>query len=418
MKRIVIIAIALFAVVALALGHELLQQVNYANAHCDTENENFIEICPSIDTTANIIVDRSGSLDNFIRLLTQLKCGEDNIVSIIHLGDSHIQGSYFTKVMRQSFQRDFGNAGRGLITPTKLMGTNGARDYGISSPNNWRPIKCTVREDCDRLGASGLGIDCNDGDIEITIECDDRFSSVRVLHHENAPRLLEPEELETSFCCTTDDKDHTTRIVLNKDVDKLTLRGRTDNEYNKHIYYGFILENGNKGVLYNAMGANGAAFSHFDNERLINGISEIGADMIIISLGTNDSYGHNFNAESIRANLDSVVSKIRATNPNIAILLTTPMETRQSVRNKRGRRTITTNNNVKQVARTIVDYATENGLAYWDFYTVAGGAGANSAWSQRNLVRPDMVHLSIEGYELQGKLLYQALINHYNRRLK
>ena len=42
---------------------------------------------------------------------------EQKSISIIHLGDSHIQAGYFTEAMRIPLQEAWGNAGRGLITP-------------------------------------------------------------------------------------------------------------------------------------------------------------------------------------------------------------------------------------------------------------------------------------------------------------
>ncbi len=53
------------------------------------------------------------------------------------------------------------------------------------------------------------------------------------------------------------------------------------------------------------------------------------------------------------------------------------------------------------------------GLPYWDFYTVAGGKGARERWHGAGLSNADRIHLTREGYRLQGNLLYEALYEAY-----
>ena len=71
-------------------------------------------------------------LERFFSLLDSLKAGKDTVLTIVHLGDSHIQaGKYSGKVMRL-LQDEFGNAGRGWIAPFKLSRTNEPDDYFIN----------------------------------------------------------------------------------------------------------------------------------------------------------------------------------------------------------------------------------------------------------------------------------------------
>jgi hypothetical protein len=66
-------------------------------------------------------------------------------------------------------------------------------------------------------------------------------------------------------------------------------------------------------------------------------------------------------------------------------------------------------------AKTIREYASRNGLAFWDLYAVVGGEQwACKNWAGAKLMRPDHVHYLPEGYTLQGKLLAQAIIKAYN----
>lgn len=62
-------------------------------------------------------------------------------VSIVHIGDSHLQADIATGHVRRSLQMDHGNAGRGLIAPLKMSGTNQPSDYTFASTMSWNAAK-------------------------------------------------------------------------------------------------------------------------------------------------------------------------------------------------------------------------------------------------------------------------------------
>ncbi len=61
----------------------------------------------------------------------------DSTVSVVHIGDSHIQAEIGTSVTRDLLQLRFGNAGRGLVAPLRLSGTNQPHDYSFRSTRTW-----------------------------------------------------------------------------------------------------------------------------------------------------------------------------------------------------------------------------------------------------------------------------------------
>lgn len=50
-------------------------------------------------------------------------------------------------------------------------------------------------------------------------------------------------------------------------------------------------------------------------------------------------------------------------------------------------------------------------MAVYDWYDVAGGAGASSSWISASLFAKDRVHHSHKGYNLNGRLLYDAIMD-------
>ena len=61
-----------------------------------------------------------GYLDSFWLECERAKT-TDKSVSIIHLGDSHVQAGHFTTAIRQAFINEWGNGGVGLISALHLL---------------------------------------------------------------------------------------------------------------------------------------------------------------------------------------------------------------------------------------------------------------------------------------------------------
>lgn len=338
------------------------------------------------------------------------------VVSILQLGDSHVQGGFYPRQLRTRLQYRFGNAGRGLLTPYRLMKTNQPQGYEISSPNNWTGTRCTELHPLQEVGATGAAIATSEKEIELTIATPgDPFRRVTVFHHAQAP-LLTAGDNACEIGCPWEDTPTMTRIPLRDPADRVVLRGDLrDSVYNVPVFHGFMLENGHSGLLYHSVGINGNTFTALVRQgQIIREAAQLGPDLIILSLGTNDSYGRYFDARQIAAQLDRVIGLCRKYAPHSQLLLTTPMECFSRVRSG-GRIRHRLNPNAVRVRDAIVEVARRQSLPYWDFYAASGGAGAMDRWNKRGLTRADKVHLTPEGYLLQGEMLYQALIQAYER---
>ncbi len=79
-------------------------------------------------------------------------------VSIVHIGDSHVQADIGTGTTRELLQYDFGNAGRGLVAPLKMSGTNEPSDYVFQSKNAWNPVKLMSASWRQTVGFTGTSI--------------------------------------------------------------------------------------------------------------------------------------------------------------------------------------------------------------------------------------------------------------------
>ena len=104
-------------------------------------------------------IQSPSSLQSFFDELDSLGAGKDTVLTIVHLGDSHIQAGYYSGKVMRLLQAQFGNAGRGWIAPFKLSKTNEPDDYFISSSvREWVTGRCIQANKKCPVGIGGIGI--------------------------------------------------------------------------------------------------------------------------------------------------------------------------------------------------------------------------------------------------------------------
>ncbi len=361
------------------------------------------------------------------------KCSTEP-VSIVHIGDSHIQADINTGTIRELLQYDFGNAGRGLISPLRICGTNQPRDYVFQSRNSWNSVKLINRSWAQTVGFTGTSIRPSRSSGELTIGTLDTedynpFSSTTIFHNGKLTikDVTDGEGNQVPFRAIPS-RDYT-QIILGDLATKINVNFTSSGDL---TVYGASLSGDRPGVFYHAIGNNGATYDSYNRIGSVGvGINPLHPDLVIISLGTNEAFGRQ-DTGGFKRSIDRLVSNIRMANPNALLLLTTPMECHKSVvtkkkvrvRNKarKGRkatyRTVTrtsksyaVNRNVEPLRKVILDYGREKGIAVYDWYEVAGGTGASSSWISSDLFAKDRVHHTHKGYNLEGRLLYDAIMD-------
>ena len=128
-------------------------------------------------------------------------------------------------------------------------------------------------------------------------------------------------------------------------------------------------------------------------------------NLLIISLGTNDSYIDSLNEEKLLKEVRIFTEKVSRYSSKTAILFTTAPDTKYEDR----RPELLTE--INRVIRTI---ATENpSIALWDLQHIMGGDGSIDAWIKKNYLIFDHLHFTTAGYKLQGELFMQAFLSNH-----
>jgi hypothetical protein len=374
------------------------------------------------------IADEFHSLDAFLDELELLLQGKDTIVKILHIGDSHIQAGFYTGQVMRLLQETFGNAGRGWIAPYKLAKVNEPLDYFIQSSivKDWTIGRCIQKDPDCPWGPGGIALQTPSNFVDFKIRISPKrgvgyeFNEVHLFRDKEAVPLLpigaDCDMVKTVWGVKKEDFNvviDTFRISAQ--IDSLRFHTVLKNELpeeslgllkSANRYYGFSLMNGNPGILYHSVGHNGAMFVNYINRDFIHQLSLFEPSLLIVSLGTNEAFGNRFREEEFESQMNDCIRLIKEYMPNTAILLTTPAECYQRVRNKGYQRNV----NVAKVAKTISEYAQKEGLACFDLYKMTGGQNSCEKWYKSSFYGKDRIHFTINGYEEQGKLLYKSLI--------
>ena len=373
---------------------------------------------PFVCRDSNHIITNNCDWSRLIHTAKMLAKADSTLMklSVLHIGDSHIQGGMLSEALRQTLQSKYGNGGRGLIAPLKLAGTNQPADYSFTSANRaWKATKLTSHKRREGASLTGIAVAFASPALSLNIgvnNIDDSFSSVTLLHAP-AKGNISANSTEMSITKTGNDSlSYATTFTLPSACQQLPLY----NLSGISELWGAILHNNRSGVVLHSIGNNGACYQHYNQlDSFAARTAVFAPDLIIISLGTNEAFGNCKDPNAIKNEIHRLVSALQKSNPEAAILLTTPMECDRLQRSRRGRRrrrtVFTTNTNCLTVRNIIMQYGAENSIAVWDLYTVAGGKGSAAKWVANSLLaKRDHVHCSAEGYRLQGKLLAEALI--------
>jgi len=342
-------------------------------------------------------------------------------LNILHLGDSHIQADYFSGRMRRHFH-DLCNGGigsRGFVFPYNLAKTNNPANYYQKYKGSWSSCKNIQRKSSCDFGVGGMNISTTSPNAQIYFyqrgKEDFRYTFDRVkLFHSTSKNSFTPDlGLGQKYLSKrTDSAAHFTEFILDSFTDSIMFVFRKDSLYqNKIEVLGYSLESTEGGLTYSASGVNGADAEAWNRcIYLEEQIKCLNPHLIILSLGTNDSYPKYFNEDVFYENLTSLIKRIKRSVPDAAILLTTAAD------NYRYRRYL--NRNTLKAERVSKRVAMENGCAIWNLFEVMGGLNSIVYWHRSGMAGRDRLHYTKRGYQFQGDLLFDAFLKSFDTYLE
>ena len=373
------------------------------------------------------LVAPDGYLDQLWSACDQAKATAQT-VSVIHLGDSHVQAGHFTVPIRKSFTQRWGDGGIGWVAPFRLLGTNPPIHTNVrASTAGTSGIKITEK-DYDRESPTGIVLQTKEsGDITYTFQCRGGQTFDRIViyrQRETGPFTLSGDSLHTLTQDTlTREPIVTDTLLVGRYVSSAEVTAPAS-----AVWYGASLERTSGGVLVHTIGYNGATYYTYGKGSFASSVAILRPRLIILSLGTNESVSRSFSRNGFGAEVARMVQSLRASNPDCAIVLTSPLANYQRIRTahkrRRGKRrrrrtvyrtTYRVNTNCQLVADELQQQARELGCGYIDLFAHFGGAAGAGQLLSDGILSGDRVHLTAAGYNKVGEAIATALQANYEQ---
>jgi len=337
------------------------------------------------------------------------KLEKNEKVTILHIGDSHIQADYFTGPIRKNLQLYFKDslANRGILCPYQAAKTNGPDDYSVKLSGNWDFSKLNGKTPDTLMGISGYKFHTNDSVFTIKVKLKpDSLPNYSFKHisliGENFPTgiRLSAKSGEKNLLHSYALKKNSIEIFLGEYSESLEICLFNNNK-DPFTFFGIKTGNGHGRLDYYSVGLNGASASTFlKSSSYLKEITNQSPDLLVVSLGTNDIFDPKLKIERRKEDFLKL-TQILASN-NCPVLLSCPPDHLRKLKYK--------NNSLPEFVNFINKLA-DNNVAVWDLYHVMGGDGSMDTWYKNKLAWKDKVHYTKQGYHLQAELFTSAFIN-------
>lgn len=369
-----------------------------------------------LNDDANVI-ENATYLEPFFQKLQLQRTQGGRKVNVLHIGDSHILGNFLTREVRKRLQYAFGDAGRGLVFPYKLADSNGPKDYLVSAEGRWNGDNCQRSiADIVPIGVSGFQVETFNPKAALTFRMNDTassevqtFTKVTIFQrkHESQFDIEVRDDQTNQQAQLVIDGDYSRSYFFDRPVGQVTIvPKKTDKLQKKLTLDGVSIENEYSGVMYHAVGVNGATFEDYTRAKYFSKqVADLYPDLVILSFGTNEAQG-SMGKAFLQRTIQTLVDQILEQSPGSQIMLTTPADS--YLRGKGF------NPYMAETAAAIREFAVKRGYALWDLYNLSGGVNSAQNWKNKGLMSQDSVHYSKTGYAAQGKMLYQSIIKSYN----
>ena len=361
------------------------------------------------------VEDETGhALDAFYASMAKTRTKAKGAVTrIMHYGDSVITSDYVSGTMRRKMQAELGDAGHGFILVANPWEWYFHNDVAHGAGEGWSSSRITGPTTKDgmyglggvtfsgALGASAFFGTAERGNYGKKVS---RFD----VYYLETPGGGEVEAklgtVTESFSTKGDDKASRIKSFAVPDGEaKLVLRVVSGSPR----LFGVALERDEPGVVYDALGANGARaelLGSINSAHLGQQLALRKPALVILQYGTNESEAPGL-ARDYEKTLTSVVSMIKSASPATSILIAAPLD-RAETSEGGGLRTKPI---IKQLVAAQRHVAKESGVAFWNTFEAMGGEGSMAKWMKSGLGGGDLTHPTPQGAEAIGNLLYKSL---------
>jgi len=365
---------------------------------------------PWLHTEINMI--QFYSADAISNFYNKWKKSDKEKISIIHFGDSHCQHEVLPATIRKNLQTIHGSSGRGLIFPYSAAKTYSSSDYKTSHTGVWYSERGYTMLPKLPMGVRGMTCKTISAPASLnfyfTNEVPEDETILKIFCKNSAASFDLNIEVNGKLIPVTIDDNNLPFIEVQipsiKDKSLSIHVVKNNPQETEFELYGISLESSNKnGVLYHNAGVGAARWnSLLYLELLWDQLPQLNPDLIILDYGTNDYLYDDKIRPALESEIKKVIYGMKKVVPNANIILTSSQDLFFKRRNCRSG---------EPFSDMMHRIAAETKCCIFDWYWISGAQGTMHNWVQSGLAQADYIHLTNPGYELKGKLFYEAIKN-------
>lgn len=397
----------------------------------------------SIDIDENIKVNfiefpsgKENILAKFFDKLIKAK-HSNNILRILHYGDSQIEGDRISSYLRYKLQNQFGGSGVGFLPAFQIY------NYSVSmkqtNSNNWKRFtildKNKTANQHKKYGIMSMysrftDSNANESDSTVheswikfeksnkTYNTNRKFVKCKMFFGNNtSPFIAELYQGDNLINVKT--------IMSKTGLDVISWDLK--NEYNDVTFkfsgkdspdfYGFSFED-NSGVLldnFALRGSSGLDFTKIDFNSQKNIADKIDVGLIILQYGINIVKGEASDYKFYENWFYNQIVTLKKIYPKSEIIVIG-----LSDMSKKELDAYESYQNVEQILEAQKNAAFKANCAFWDLYKAMGGKNSMPSWVNSNppLAAKDYTHFSYDGAKKVAEMFYNSFIYEYNKYLK
>ncbi len=339
-------------------------------------------------------------------------------VRIAHYGDSLVTSDYVSGTVRRGLQARYGDAGHGFLLIANPWSWYFHNDVRHSAGDGWRASRVVGPFAPDHRygygavsfvgteGASASFATTDKGPIGHAVS---RF----VIHYAATPKggdvqLKVDGRSVPGFNTRGADGTPRTHVVEVEDgAHELDLRVARGGQPR---LFGVSLERTANGVIYDALGINGARaklLAKIDDEHWKQVFALQKPNLIILQYGTNES-DDRLSEENYGNQIRALVKKVKEAAPGVPVLVVAPLDRADASGGKAPK----SHPNIPRIVGVQERVAAEEGVAFWNTFQAMGGEGSFARWQRQkpSLGSSDRVHPTPAGAEKIGRWLTAALV--------
>lgn len=352
----------------------------------------------------------------FFAALDSVRENENELIRVVHYGDSQIEGDRISGYLRDRLQELFGGSGAGLVPAVQPIA---ASSVFQSASENWTryAIFGTIEQKASHKRYGAMLAVCTYEGNSASI----RFSKSNIGY----PRNKEIKTIRVYYGKTdgktsvsvgekTIDLPATESVNVVKlsfeslpNVFTLNFRGPSPE------VYGIALDGG-PGVTVDNIpmrGSAGTRFTAVEKAGYKKMMSLMNTRLVLMEFGGNmlPSVGGPKSVEKYKEEFKRQLEYMKEVAPEAAIITIGPADMSKSVNGK-----LQTYPYLPEVRDALREASFETGCAFWDMYAVMGGHNSMPGWVKQGLAGKDYIHFTRKGSEKMAEIFTQALINDYN----